>query len=171
MTARHKSLDDLIFPYPQMLSQLQWWVSTVQTNMTIFSMDKDKGWHQPSSPLYEVTLDVHQLWPVESRHLSAIRWKAVEWYKEVAGPEDNSPMDNNQSGDVYQKDTVAPERLEDWKDTICSEEVKVDWLSEEGDWRTRGFWAFILRKHSQNLQLKRKGKRNKDLSILSWYSG
>jgi len=47
-------------------------------------------------------------------------------------------MDTNQSGDVYQKDTVGPERLEDSKDTVCSEEVQADWLSEQGDWKTRG---------------------------------
>jgi hypothetical protein len=46
-------------------------------------------------------------------------------------------MDSNQSGDVYQKDTVGPERLEDWRDTICSEEVQADWLSEQGDWGTK----------------------------------
>jgi hypothetical protein len=39
--------------------------------------------------------------------------KAIEWYNEEGGLEDNSPMDSNQSGDVYQKDTVGPERLED----------------------------------------------------------
>jgi hypothetical protein len=59
-----------------------------------------------------------------------IRWKAVEWYNEEDGSEDNSLIDTNQSGDVYQKDTVGPERLEDQKDTICSEEVQADWLSE-----------------------------------------
>jgi hypothetical protein len=42
-----------------------------------------------------------------------IRRKAVEWYNEEDGPEGNSPMDTNQSGDVYQKDTVGPKRLED----------------------------------------------------------
>jgi hypothetical protein len=42
-------------------------------------------------------------------------------------------MVTNQSGDVYQKDPVGPERLEDWKYTICSEEVQVDWLTEPGD--------------------------------------
>jgi len=36
-----------------------------------------------------------------------------EWYKEIDGPEDNSPMDNNQFGDVSQKDNVGPERLDD----------------------------------------------------------
>jgi hypothetical protein len=49
-------------------------------------------------------------------------------------------MDTNQSGDTYQKDdTVGPKRLEDWKDTICSDEVQADWLSEHGDWGTRGW--------------------------------
>jgi hypothetical protein len=43
-------------------------------------------------------------------------------------------MDINQSGDVYLKDTVGPERLEDWKDSICTEGVKADWISEQGDW-------------------------------------
>jgi len=46
-------------------------------------------------------------------------------------------MDTNQSGDVYQKDTVGPESLEDWKDTICSEEVQGDWLTEQGHWGTK----------------------------------
>jgi hypothetical protein len=47
-------------------------------------------------------------------------------------------MDPNKSGDVSQKDTVGPERLEDWKDTICTEEVQADWVSEQWDWGTRG---------------------------------
>jgi len=38
--------------------------------------------------------------------------------------------DTNQPADGYHKDTVGPERLEDWQDTICSEEVQADWLSE-----------------------------------------
>jgi len=138
MTARHKSLDHLTTNYHQVLSQLQWWVNTVQIHMAIFCMDKDRGWHQPSSPLYEVTLDWHRLWPVGYKHLSRIWRKAVEWYKEVDDPEHNRPMDTNQSGDVYQKDTVGPEKLEDRMDTICSEEVQVNWLSEHGDWRMRG---------------------------------
>jgi len=68
-----------------------------------------------------------------------IREKAVEWYYEDNGPEDNSPMDTNQPGDIYRKDTVGPKRLKDCKDTICSEEVQADWLSEQGDWGTRGW--------------------------------
>ena len=48
-------------------------------------------------------------------------------------------MDTNQSGDVYQQDTVCPERLEDWTGTIRSEEVQADWLSEQGDWGMRGW--------------------------------
>jgi len=71
--------------------------------------------------------------------LRTIQRKAVEWYNEQDGPEDNSPMDTNQSGDVYQEDTVGLERLEDWKDTICSEEVQADWLSGQGDWGTKGW--------------------------------
>ena len=43
-------------------------------------------------------------------------------------------MDTNQSGDVYQKVTVGPERQEDWKGTICSENVQADWLSRQVDW-------------------------------------
>jgi len=43
-------------------------------------------------------------------------------------------MDTSQSGDIYQKNTVGPERLEDWKDTLSSEDVQADWLSELGDW-------------------------------------
>jgi hypothetical protein len=42
-----------------------------------------------------------------------IHRKAVEWYNVEDGPEDNSPMDTNQSGDVYQTDTVGSDRLED----------------------------------------------------------
>ena len=42
-----------------------------------------------------------------------IQAKAVEWYNEEDGPEDYSPMDTNQSGDVYLKDTVCQKRLED----------------------------------------------------------
>jgi hypothetical protein len=37
--------------------------------------------------------------------------------------EDSSSRDTNQPGDVYHKDTVGPERLEDAQDTICLEEV------------------------------------------------
>jgi len=55
-----------------------------------------------------------------------IRWKAVEWYNEGDGPEDNSPMEAYHSGDVYKQDTVGLERLEDRKDTICLEEVQAD---------------------------------------------
>jgi len=57
--------------------------------------------------------------------------KAVEWYDEEDSPEDNSLMGTNQSGHVYQKETVGPERLEDCKDTICSREVQANWLSEQ----------------------------------------
>ena len=71
--------------------------------------------------------------------MSMIRGKDSEWYNEDDGPEDNSPMDTNRSGDIYQKDTVGPKRLEDWKDSICSEEVEADWLSEQGDWGTMGW--------------------------------
>jgi hypothetical protein len=73
------------------------------------------------------------------RYKSTIRGKAIEWYNEDDGPEDNSLMDTNQSGDIYQKDTDGPKRLEDWKDTICSEEVQADWLLEQGDWGTKGW--------------------------------
>lgn len=38
--------------------------------------------------------------------------KDVEWYKEVDGSEDNSPMDVNQSGVVCQKDSVGPQGLQ-----------------------------------------------------------
>jgi len=69
--------------------------------------------------------------------LDTIQWKAVEWYDGEDGPEDNSPMDLNQSGAVYQNDTVRPEGLEDWKDNICTEEVQADWLSEQGHWGTK----------------------------------
>jgi len=79
------------------------------------------------------------LWPGGAGDLSTIREKAVEWCKEENGPEDNSPMDTNQSGDVYQKDTVCPEGLEDWRDTICLEEVQADWLPEHRDWRAKGW--------------------------------
>jgi len=52
--------------------------------------------------------------------------KVVEWYEEVDGPEDNSPMDTNQCVDVYQMETVRPERLEDGKDVICLKEVQAN---------------------------------------------
>jgi len=45
--------------------------------------------------------------------LGTIWREAVEWFNKEDGPEDNSPMDTNQSGDEYQKDTVGPERLGD----------------------------------------------------------
>jgi len=69
--------------------------------------------------------------------LSIISRKTIEWYKEVDGPEDNSLIDTNQSGYVYQKDTVGLERLEDWRDSICWEEVQANWLAEQGDRRAR----------------------------------
>jgi hypothetical protein len=69
--------------------------------------------------------------------------KADEWYKEVDSPEDNSPMDINQSGVVCQKDTVGPQGLEDWSDTICTGKVQADWLLEQSDRRMRKSWAFI----------------------------
>lgn len=59
------------------------------------------------------------------------------WYNEVDGPEDNSPMDYNQSGNKHHQDTVGAERLEDWRDTICLEKVQADWLLEQGYRRTR----------------------------------
>jgi len=46
-------------------------------------------------------------------------------------------MDPNHSRDEYQKDTVGAETLEDSKDTICSEEVQADLLSEQGHWGTK----------------------------------
>jgi hypothetical protein len=42
-----------------------------------------------------------------------MRRKVNEWYDEVDGPEDNSLMDTNHSGDVYQQDNVGTESLED----------------------------------------------------------
>jgi len=42
-----------------------------------------------------------------------IQGKAVEWYNEVDGQDDNSLMDTNQSEDVYLKDSVDSERLEE----------------------------------------------------------
>jgi len=42
MTARDKSIDHLITTYPQVLSQLQSSVNTVQTHIAIFFMDQDK---------------------------------------------------------------------------------------------------------------------------------
>jgi len=47
-------------------------------------------------------------------------------------------MDTNQFGDVYQMDTPSPKKLADMQDTICSEEVQADWVSEQGDWKMRG---------------------------------
>jgi len=52
----------------------------------------------------------------------------MEWYKEVYGPTENSPVDPNQSGDGDQIETGGQESLEDWMDTICSNEVQADWL-------------------------------------------
>jgi len=52
--------------------------------------------------------------------------KVVEWYEEVDGPEDNSPMDTNHSVHGYQIETVGPESLEDGKDIICLEEVQAN---------------------------------------------
>jgi len=72
--------------------------------------------------------------------LYTIRCRAVEWYTEEDSLEDNSPMDTNQSGDLYQKHNVGLEKLEDWKDTIFSEEVQVDLLSKQGDWGMSGYW-------------------------------
>jgi hypothetical protein len=37
-----------------------------------------------------------------------VRRKAVEWFNDKDGLEDNSPMNTNKSGDVYQSDTVGP---------------------------------------------------------------
>jgi len=48
-------------------------------------------------------------------------------------------MDTNQPGDIYQKNTVGLKRLEELKDTICSEEVQANWISEQGDWGMRGW--------------------------------
>jgi hypothetical protein len=53
--------------------------------------------------------------------------------------EDNSQTDTIQSGDISQKGTVCPERLEDQIDNISLEEVNTYWLSEQGDWETRGW--------------------------------
>jgi hypothetical protein len=36
----------------------------------------------------------------------------VEWYNDKDGPEDNNSMDTNQSGEIYPKDTVSLESLE-----------------------------------------------------------
>jgi len=106
-------------------------------------MDQDNEWCQPLSSLCEGSLDSHLRWPVGYGHLSMRQVKAVEWYKEVDGLEDNSLMDTNRSGNVYQKYTVDPERLEDWKDTICSEEVQADSFPEKLDWKMRGGWGYM----------------------------
>jgi hypothetical protein len=63
----------------------------------------------------------------------------VEWCKEEDGPEDNSPMDTNQSWDIYHKHTVGPERLEDWRDTIWSDDVQAYWLSSQEDMGKTGW--------------------------------
>jgi len=57
---------------------------------------------------------------------------------EVEGSEEHSPMNTHQPGDVYRNDTVHLERLENSRDTICSEEVQADRLSWEGEWRKSG---------------------------------
>jgi hypothetical protein len=67
-----------------------------------------------------------------------VQRRAAEWYNGEDGLEDTSQMDTNQSGDVCHKDTVCPKRLEDWKNTILSEDVQADWLSEQSDWRMKG---------------------------------
>jgi hypothetical protein len=36
-----------------------------------------------------------------------------EWYKEIDGPEEICPMENDQFGDVYLQDSVGPEALGD----------------------------------------------------------
>jgi hypothetical protein len=56
-----------------------------------------------------------------------IQRKAAEWCNKEDGREDNSPMDTNHSGHVYLNDNVCLERLKDWKDTICLEEVQANW--------------------------------------------
>jgi len=71
-------------------------------------------------------------------HLRTIQGKAVQWFNEEAGPEDYSPMDTNQSGDQYHKDTVGVERLQDRGDTICSEEVRPTGYQSKGIGGTKG---------------------------------
>jgi hypothetical protein len=55
-------------------------------------------------------------------------------------------MDTNQSGNVYEKDTVGPERLEDRMETICLEEVQADRFSEQRDWGDERIVGFYLEK-------------------------
>jgi hypothetical protein len=47
-------------------------------------------------------------------------------------------MENDQFGDVYLQDSVGPEALGDWGNTICLEAIHPSWLSEQGDWKMRG---------------------------------
>jgi len=139
----NNSLVHIITTHPPVLSQLQWCINTMQTHMATFSTDKDKNWQQPLSPPPEVTLNCHHLWQVGLGHLTMIWRKAMEWAKHVDGTEENSTMEANQSGTLHQEDTIGPERLEDWKNNTCSEEIQADWLSEQGDCRTTVLWALI----------------------------
>jgi hypothetical protein len=52
-------------------------------------------------------------------------------------------MDTNQSGDLYQKDTVCPETVENWKNTIYSYDVQADGLSEQEDWGIKELLKYI----------------------------
>jgi len=64
LTASHISLNYIITTHPGVLSQLQCCVNTMQTPIAIVSMEKENVWRQPSSPLYEITLQWYKMEPV-----------------------------------------------------------------------------------------------------------
>jgi len=113
-------------------------------------MDEDNEWCQSSSPLYEVSCDWQYFWPVGQGHLCTIRWGPVQWYIEGDGLEDNSPMDPNQFGDVYQKDTVGQRRLEDWKDTIAGRKFRPTGYQSKGIGEQRDGSNVSREKYSEN---------------------
>ena len=50
--------------YSQLVSQLQWCWNRMQTHITIFPVENDREWRQPSSPPYVLTLIWLQLCPM-----------------------------------------------------------------------------------------------------------
>jgi hypothetical protein len=80
----------------------------------------------PDRRLVTPTPCEHLASPLVFRLLCIRSQKAGEWYQEVYGPEDNSLINPNHSRDVYQQDTVSPERVEHWNDTASCEEIHTD---------------------------------------------
>jgi hypothetical protein len=95
-------------------------------HIVIFFRDEVKEWHYALAPPYEETFDWHWLWLVGEWYMSTIWRKAVEWYRELAGLGNHSPTATNHSGDVYHQASGGPDRLENWMETICSEEVQAN---------------------------------------------